>query len=79
MPIYEYNCPSCGNQIEKIQSINAEAPSCPSCGHNPMERMISSTSFILKGGGWYKDGYAGGGSGASSSGSSGGSSSDSSD
>lgn len=30
---------------------------CPECG-GKLERLISSTAFQLKGGGWYKDGYA---------------------
>jgi putative FmdB family regulatory protein len=58
MPIYEYKCKSCGTQFESMQKISEPpiAP-CPKCG-DTADRMISMTSFALKGGGWYKDGYA---------------------
>ncbi|MFA4875320.1 MAG: zinc ribbon domain-containing protein [bacterium] len=61
MPIYEYNCKSCGNQFECMQRITEPpiAP-CPKCG-STADRIISMTSFALKGGGWYKDGYVSGG------------------
>ena len=57
MPIYEYRCPKCG-VIEVIQGIK-EAPlkKCPTC-KSKVERMISSTSFVLKGTGWYATDYA---------------------
>jgi putative FmdB family regulatory protein len=60
MPIYEYRCESCGHVFEKIQSFSAPPPeSCPNCESGPVAKMISQTSFVLKGGGWYKDGYSG--------------------
>ncbi|MFH1831162.1 MAG: zinc ribbon domain-containing protein [Pseudomonadota bacterium] len=57
MPIYEYNCKSCGKRFECMQKISEPpiAP-CPKCG-GTADRIISKTSFLLKGGGWYKDGY----------------------
>ena len=60
MPLYEYACPSCGYQVELMQSASsAAAPdTCNQCGAGPMQKMLSRTSFILKGGGWYKDGYS---------------------
>ena len=59
MPIYEYQCPSCGDIIEKIQSFTAKAPEqCEKCGLGPMIKLVSQSSFILKGSGWYKDGYS---------------------
>ncbi len=71
MPIYEYDCPSCG-RIEVIQKASEKAlKSCPECAEkgkkNPVEKIVSSSSFQLKGSGWYKTDYA---SGSSSSGSS---------
>jgi len=56
MPIYEYKCPKCG-VVEVMQGIK-EAPlkKCPNC-RNKVERMISSTSFVLKGTGWYATDY----------------------
>lgn len=57
MPIYEYNCIKCHKHFEIVQKItDAPTAKCPKCG-NPSKRIISQTSFTLKGGGWYKDGY----------------------
>jgi putative FmdB family regulatory protein len=58
MPIYEYECTDCGKQCELIQKINDEPlNTCPECG-GKMHKMISHTSFILKGTGWYVTDYA---------------------
>jgi putative FmdB family regulatory protein len=59
MPIYEYQCPDCGNEFEVMQKIGAEAPACTRCGEPKVTKKVSRTSFVLKGGGWYKDGYTG--------------------
>lgn len=56
MPIYEYECTSCGHRFEKMVKIGAEAPPCPECAAN-VRKLISQSAFILKGGGWYKDHY----------------------
>lgn len=60
MPIYEYQCQACGHQFETTQRIT-ESPlkDCPSCSKPQLERLISATGFVLKGSGWYKDGYGG--------------------
>ena len=66
MPIYEYKCKDCGHQFETLQSITAEPlkecpkEECPKDNHEKgqLKKMISQTSFQLKGGGWYKDGYS---------------------
>jgi putative FmdB family regulatory protein len=58
MPIYEYECRSCHKPFEYNQSIHeAKKTTCESCG-GPLERVISPSGFILKGGGWYKDLYS---------------------
>lgn len=60
MPIYEYHCTACGKHFEILQKITEEPlATCPACGKQ-VRRLISQTSFTLKGGGWYKDGYASG-------------------
>ena len=67
MPIREYKCKDCGNYIEVIQGMN-EKPleKCEKCG-GKLEKLISNSSFVLKGSGWYKTDYASsGGSGSSS-------------
>lgn len=57
MPIYEYGCSECGKHIEAFQKISDEPLSvCPECG-GELSKLMSSTSFVLKGGGWYADGY----------------------
>lgn len=67
MPTYEYHCKSCKKNFEAFQKIS-EKPltKCPSCGKK-VKRLISQTSFALKGGGWYKDGYSSGSSSSESS------------
>jgi putative FmdB family regulatory protein len=58
MPVYEYECPTCQSVIEVQQKI-ADPPlaSCPEC-QSPVRKLMSMSSFQLKGGGWYADGYA---------------------
>lgn len=54
MPIYEYHCPACGNELEIIQKISdSPLTDCPKCGKSSLEKVISSTQFQLKGSGWY--------------------------
>jgi putative FmdB family regulatory protein len=61
MPIYEYCCGGCGNKFERLQKISDKPlTTCPQCGKR-VQRLISQTSFALRGEGWYKDGYAKGG------------------
>lgn len=58
MPIYEYHCPSCGRHHEIMQKITEEPLAvCPACGKR-MKKLISNTSFVLKGSGWYATDYA---------------------
>ena len=60
MPIYEYRCTACGEELELMQSIKAEpAKTCPACGADALRRLISSTSFVLKGSGWSQTDYGG--------------------
>ena len=59
MPIYEYRCEKCGKEFELFRSItNNGSPSCNSC-KGPMKKLISRSSFHLKGTGWYVTDYAG--------------------
>lgn len=60
MPIYEYQCSACENQFELRQKFSdPPASTCPSC-QGEVKKLISSTAFTLKGGGWYNEGYTGG-------------------
>jgi putative FmdB family regulatory protein len=72
MPIYEYACESCGHQFEKLVSIGAPAPPCPECEAREVRKRVSTSGFILKGSGWYKDHYGLKSKSADSSSSSGG-------
>ena len=65
MPIYEYACEKCSRVVEVMQKISDPPPKkCERCGGR-LARVISQSSFQLKGGGWYKDLYSstGGGGG----------------
>jgi len=58
MPVYEYACTQCGKHFEELQKVSDKPlKKCKNCG-GKLERLISQTSFALKGGGWYKDGYS---------------------
>jgi putative FmdB family regulatory protein len=58
MPIYEYECTKCGHQREVWQRITDQ--SLTKCEHckGKMRRLISQSSFHLKGTGWYVTDYA---------------------
>lgn len=58
MPVYEYECTKCGHQMEVFQKIS-EAPieSCELC-NGQIKKLISQSSFHLKGTGWYVTDYA---------------------
>jgi putative FmdB family regulatory protein len=57
MPIYEYRCDKCG-QFEIMQKITERAlQRCPTC-QGKVTKLISNTSFQLKGSGWYLTDYA---------------------
>ena len=63
---YEYVCTACQHQWEAEQSISADPlTECPQCKQSTAKRQISGgQGFILKGGGWYADGYGSKKSGA---------------
>ncbi len=71
MPFYEYKCDACGHEFEEFQKItDRPVKTCPECRKRRVRRLISQTSFVLKGSGWYVTDYAR--KGASASGGSGG-------
>jgi putative FmdB family regulatory protein len=55
MPIYEYECQSCGQVLDALQKISDEPLThCPSCGEAGLKKLLSAPRFRLKGGGWYE-------------------------
>lgn len=60
MPIYEYNCEACHETQEIIQKFGEGTPEmCPLChAKGTLKKQVTSSSFHLKGGGWYKDLYS---------------------
>lgn len=59
MPIYEYECTQCGQITEAMQRFSdAPLTECSHC-HGPLRKMISMSTFHLKGSGWYVTDYAG--------------------
>jgi len=67
MPMYEYQCSSCKKVHEIIQKFSdAPLTECPECG-GPMTKLMSASSFALKGTGWYTTDYKKSGSSSSSS------------
>ena len=58
MPVYEYGCIKCGKTHEIMQKFSdAPMAACPDCG-GAVKKLISHTSFVLKGTGWYATDYA---------------------
>jgi putative FmdB family regulatory protein len=61
MPIYEYQCSSCGHRLETIQKFtDAPLTDCPDCGKAALQKLLSAPGFRLKGGGWYETDFKGG-------------------
>lgn len=58
MPVYEYECSECTKVFEVQQKISdTPVKSCPEC-QAPVKKLVSRSSFQLKGNGWYADGYS---------------------
>ncbi|MEJ2094769.1 MAG: zinc ribbon domain-containing protein [Gammaproteobacteria bacterium] len=54
MPIYEYQCASCGVRLEKLQKVSDKPlTQCPSCDKPALQKLVSAAAFHLKGSGWY--------------------------
>lgn len=57
MPIYEYKCGKCGDKKEVLQKMSDDPLTiCESCG-GELKKLITNTSFVLKGSGWYVTDY----------------------
>ncbi len=55
MPIYEFECRSCGHHFDHLQKMSDADPTiCPSCHAEQLHRMLSAPAFRLAGTGWYE-------------------------
>ncbi len=55
MPIYEFQCQSCGAEVEVIQKISdLPLTDCEACGKPELKKMVSAAAFRLSGSGWYE-------------------------
>jgi putative FmdB family regulatory protein len=54
MPIYDYQCSSCGHKQEVMRKVSAASVEvCPQCGKETFSKQLSAPSFQLSGTGWY--------------------------
>src|SRR5271163_2888169 len=60
MPFYEYQCKSCGHELEAMQKVSdSPLKKCPDCGKPQLVRLMSAPVFRLKGAGWYETDFKG--------------------
>ncbi|VEN73086.1 FmdB family transcriptional regulator [Candidatus Desulfarcum epimagneticum] len=58
MPIYEYECMGCGRVSEALQKFSDKPlETCDACS-GALRKLVSHSSFHLKGSGWYVTDYA---------------------
>jgi putative FmdB family regulatory protein len=63
MPIYDYQCTSCGVKKEVMRKVSEpNVTACPACGQETFAKMVSAPSFQLTGSGWYATDFKGGSS-----------------
>lgn len=41
MPLYEYRCPKCQQNMEILIRSSSEKPNCPNCGSPKLEKLLS--------------------------------------
>jgi len=55
MPIYGFECGSCGHRFDRLQKLSDPDPTvCPECGAEQLRRQLTAPSFRLSGSGWYE-------------------------
>ncbi|PPC84059.1 MAG: FmdB family transcriptional regulator [Methylotenera sp.] len=61
MPIYDYQCSSCGHKAEVMRKVSAASvEACPQCAKETFSKQLSAPSFQLNGTGWYATDFKGG-------------------
>ena len=62
MPIYEFECSSCGHRFDHLQRLSDADPTvCPTCQAARLHRRVSAPFFRLAGNGWYETDFKGSG------------------
>ncbi len=58
MPTYNYRCKNeeCKHEFQSLHKMSDPKPPCPKCGTKEPDRIISKTTFVLKGSGWFNTG-----------------------
>jgi putative FmdB family regulatory protein len=55
MPIYAFECGSCGHAFDRLQKLSDPDPqTCPACGAPQIRRQLTAPAFRLAGSGWYE-------------------------
>ena len=58
MPVYEYECGSCGGRFEAMRKFSdPDLSECTLCKAPNVRKVLSTPSFVLKGSGWYVTDY----------------------
>jgi putative FmdB family regulatory protein len=58
MPVYEYECGSCGGRFEAVRKFSdPELAECALCRSSDIRKILSPPAFVLKGSGWYVTDY----------------------
>ena len=61
MPIYAYQCGSCGHELEALQKLSdAPLTDFPACQKPALSKQVSAAAFRLSGGGWYETDFKAG-------------------
>lgn len=69
MPIYAYQCESCGHAKDVLQKISdAPLTECPACGAATFKKQLTAAGFQLKGSGWYATDFRNSGSSSTAAG-----------
>lgn len=55
MPIYAFQCATCGHDFDRLQKLSDPDPdTCPECGAQTVKRQLTAPAFRLAGSGWYE-------------------------
>jgi len=58
MPVYEYECGSCGGRFEAVRKFSdPDLSECALCKAADIRKVLSTPAFVLKGNGWYVTDY----------------------